>query len=311
MSKNYDGFAEKLRSLLNDKSLSQNELAKALGVSEGTVRNWLAGRGEPGVSQIIAIVDFANVDVAWLLGVNDAPEYRKAANTILKCFNDYRPRSGEPLHETIYDFVDGWNVGTVMSSPVDEDNESITLAFKLFPKITYENIDTKSFKLPKSAIPSPSNQETDVSEEDNADELLVSRFYSFEAHEIEMRDHQDQPGVGIPPKSPTRENVLAQFCGLYNQFGPMGVGLPNWMSGKHPSLTPEIIIAAIKIIAPAQTHDMDKQSEQGKQEWSTISPLDWSGWMAVVAELAANGVPPSEVLAQFRPPQQRIPYLKK
>lgn len=272
--------------------LSQQQAADLCSVRREMWGKYERGIAEPGVGVILKFCA-GGADPANLFEIKNS-EYGKAANTILKCFDDYRPRNGEPLHETIYDFVDGWNVGTVMSSPVDEDNESITLAFKLFPKITFENISTRSFNLPINAIPCTKYQETVKSDED-AVALLVNRFYSFEAHEIEIRDHPDHTGVGIPPEPPTRENVLAQFCGLYTQFGPMGVGLPNWMTGVYPTLTPEILHAAIRVIEAAK-------HVASKEGWVSIHHQNWSMWMATVAELVANGVAPSEVLARFRPP---------
>lgn len=113
-----------------------------------------------------------------------------------------------------------------------------------------------------------------------------------------MRDNQDQLGSVMPPELPTRENVLEQFCGLYNKFGPIGVGLPEWIITIYPMVNPDLITAALKrhVEAPAE-----------RQEWITVPPQDWSAWMATVTELVANGVAPGDVLACFRPSTSRIP----
>lgn len=42
-------------------------MAVALDVSESTLRNWLAGRSEPGVSQLATIAEILGVPVTWLL----------------------------------------------------------------------------------------------------------------------------------------------------------------------------------------------------------------------------------------------------
>lgn len=41
--------------------LTQKDLAKALGVSEGTVLNWEKGKREPSISQAIAIGDVVGI----------------------------------------------------------------------------------------------------------------------------------------------------------------------------------------------------------------------------------------------------------
>lgn len=137
-----------------------------------------------------------------------------------------------------------------------------------------------------------------------ADSLLAHYFTRFEAHELEMRDHQDQPGYVIPSTPPTRESVLEQFCGLYNQYGPVGVRVPTWMMKIYPTLNPDIVSKAIK--SSASLRQMGKDEQQGRgQAWATVTPQDWTAWMAVITELMVNGITPADVLTQFRPPSLR------
>ena len=57
----------RLRELRISKNLSQCELAKIIGVSGQTILNWENGIYEPKINQLIALADYFNVTVDYLI----------------------------------------------------------------------------------------------------------------------------------------------------------------------------------------------------------------------------------------------------
>lgn len=54
-----------------EKKLGQVALAKELKVSKGTISFWENGLREPSMSSLIAVADYFNVSVDYLLGRED------------------------------------------------------------------------------------------------------------------------------------------------------------------------------------------------------------------------------------------------
>jgi len=61
------GFAEKLKELRSQQKISQEELAKALGVSRSTIAGYETKSREPDLSTLVKIAAFFNVSVDYLL----------------------------------------------------------------------------------------------------------------------------------------------------------------------------------------------------------------------------------------------------
>ncbi|MDE7167893.1 MAG: helix-turn-helix domain-containing protein [Clostridia bacterium] len=61
----------KLFELRTEKSLSQRELAKIMNVSQGTYNNWENENTQPSIEQLIALADFFEVSVDYLIGRTD------------------------------------------------------------------------------------------------------------------------------------------------------------------------------------------------------------------------------------------------
>jgi len=61
----------RLLELRNEKNMSQREMAKNLGVSQGTYCNWENNRTEPSIEQLIEIARFFSVSVDYLVGNSD------------------------------------------------------------------------------------------------------------------------------------------------------------------------------------------------------------------------------------------------
>lgn len=67
-------FSERLRSLRNERGLSQQELAKQLQcVSKSSVNMYERGEREPNFETLEVIADYFNVDMDFLLGKTDIP----------------------------------------------------------------------------------------------------------------------------------------------------------------------------------------------------------------------------------------------
>jgi DNA-binding phage protein len=61
-----EGFAARLKQVVRDHR-NTSSLAKAIGRSEGALRNWLTRRSEPTVSNVIAICRATGTRVEWLM----------------------------------------------------------------------------------------------------------------------------------------------------------------------------------------------------------------------------------------------------
>lgn len=62
---------ERIKELRMEKGLSQQTLAKAIGVSQKAVDYWERGVNEPKASYIIALAKFFDVSTDYLLGITD------------------------------------------------------------------------------------------------------------------------------------------------------------------------------------------------------------------------------------------------
>ena len=64
-------FGERLRILRRGRSLSQQALADAVGVSKSSIAMYEQGRREPDFEMQEALADFFNVDIDYLVGRSD------------------------------------------------------------------------------------------------------------------------------------------------------------------------------------------------------------------------------------------------
>lgn len=62
-----------LRRLLDDRGVSQTDLATAIGISNGTLSDWLSGRYYPRPKYIEAMAAFFNVPAAELINEKKTP----------------------------------------------------------------------------------------------------------------------------------------------------------------------------------------------------------------------------------------------
>lgn len=67
-------FGKRLNGLRTDRGLSQDELAKIIGVSRSSVSMYEIGRNWPDFEVLDAIADYFDVNVDYLLGFSDVNE---------------------------------------------------------------------------------------------------------------------------------------------------------------------------------------------------------------------------------------------
>ena len=64
-------FAQRLRELRQERSLSMRQLAKELNTTDAAISNWENCINEPKISYLVAIAKFFNVSTDYLLGLED------------------------------------------------------------------------------------------------------------------------------------------------------------------------------------------------------------------------------------------------
>ncbi len=64
-------FKERLKELRIEKSLSQQQLAKAIGVTQKAIDFWEKGINEPKVSYVWSLAKFFDVSADYLIGLID------------------------------------------------------------------------------------------------------------------------------------------------------------------------------------------------------------------------------------------------
>lgn len=89
-----------LEKILKDKKIKQRDLAKAIGISEGTVSKYCNGSSEPDYKTLIDIANFLNVGVDRILNtenitsikitLEDFKEIQKLQQRINEIYAKYR-----------------------------------------------------------------------------------------------------------------------------------------------------------------------------------------------------------------------------
>ena len=64
-------FGNRLKDLLKEKNISQETLAKAIGVSQRAVSKWINRQAEPTESAIVNCARFFDVSADYILGLKD------------------------------------------------------------------------------------------------------------------------------------------------------------------------------------------------------------------------------------------------
>lgn len=66
-------FSERLVSLRKSKQITQKQLAEELGISEIAVQNYESQRRKPAFDVLIALADYFEVSLDYLVGRSDNP----------------------------------------------------------------------------------------------------------------------------------------------------------------------------------------------------------------------------------------------
>ena len=64
-------FAERLKDLRKEKTLSQADLAKELGVSQRSISSWETGFRQPDFETLEILAKYFGVSTDYLLGISD------------------------------------------------------------------------------------------------------------------------------------------------------------------------------------------------------------------------------------------------
>ncbi|MCI9679106.1 MAG: helix-turn-helix transcriptional regulator [Oscillospiraceae bacterium] len=64
-------FAERLRSLRTERDVTQKDLGELLGVKNFSIYTYEKGRSEPNIDGLIALADFFDVSIDYLVGRTD------------------------------------------------------------------------------------------------------------------------------------------------------------------------------------------------------------------------------------------------
>ena len=61
-------IAQHIEDLIKNEKLTQMQLAKAIGVGQSSVSDWLNSKSEPSVENLWKLADFFDVSVDYLIG---------------------------------------------------------------------------------------------------------------------------------------------------------------------------------------------------------------------------------------------------
>jgi len=64
-------FAERLKSLRNEKNIGQNRLASDIDVSNASISYWENGKQEPSAEVVFKLAEYFGVTADYLLGLTD------------------------------------------------------------------------------------------------------------------------------------------------------------------------------------------------------------------------------------------------
>ena len=70
-------FTEQLKTYRKTKKATQKDLATYLGVSERAYQHYEAGSREPNIDTLIALADYFDVSLDYLVGRTDNPEVNR------------------------------------------------------------------------------------------------------------------------------------------------------------------------------------------------------------------------------------------
>ncbi len=70
-------FCARLKSLRTEKNLTQKELADSVGMTDRAIQRYEYGEREPAYQCLLALADFFDVSIDYLVGRTDNPNINK------------------------------------------------------------------------------------------------------------------------------------------------------------------------------------------------------------------------------------------
>lgn len=67
-------FSIRLKKVMEEKNIKAVDLAKAIGVTEGTISQYKSGYTEPKRDRLTAIANYLHVSPTWLMGIDEYPD---------------------------------------------------------------------------------------------------------------------------------------------------------------------------------------------------------------------------------------------
>ncbi len=103
------GFAGRLHEVCDDMHLPkhgrQTLLAKKFGVTQGATKKWLTGEGYPTIDNIVAICEWAGVNVNWLIQ-GTGPKRTDTVDTKSLVLGEAIETMPEPDRQQVLDFIE-------------------------------------------------------------------------------------------------------------------------------------------------------------------------------------------------------------
>ena len=137
MSKfNQDILERNIRELLKNKSMTQQQLADAIGMSQSNISKALSEGDKKcfTVEQIYSIADLFGVSVDWMLGYETAKQIStgpRAVGAFLAELLSAKNAKCAPVevHETVYDAEHSWRNGYSECKVLEQDNTYLAIYF--------------------------------------------------------------------------------------------------------------------------------------------------------------------------------------
>ena len=133
-------FASLLKQLRAKKGVSQLELAKAIGVSNGNVGDWERGRSKPGYDALIALSRFFEVSAGRLLEIPEVSDLvcdgvplSEAEADLIAMYRILDDRGREDVFDFVtmkYEKATG-EKGSIYSTYIEDENEQTKRAVPL------------------------------------------------------------------------------------------------------------------------------------------------------------------------------------
>jgi transcriptional regulator with XRE-family HTH domain len=103
------GFVARLNEVCDDMKLPakhgrQTALAKVFGVTQGATKKWLSGTSWPGFDHIVAICEWAGVNVNWLV-MGAGPKRNDVVETKVLVLGEALESMSQPDREQVLDFL--------------------------------------------------------------------------------------------------------------------------------------------------------------------------------------------------------------